>query len=81
MRKFLTSIFEKLADKTRKKEPPVTIIEEIRGVKRNPLKPTKTPRKRKPKASKNLDFSELSQEVLPSLSPQKNDSHIYCWRD
>lgn len=71
MRKFLTSIFEKLADKTRKKEPPVTIIEEIRGVKRNPLKPTKTPRKRKPKASKNLDFSELSQEVLPSLSPQK----------
>lgn len=71
MRKFLTSIFEKLADKTRKKEHPVVAIEEIRELKKSPPKSTRTPRKRKQKAIKNIGFSDLSQEILPSLSPQK----------
>ena len=71
MRKFLTSIFEKLADKTRKKEPPVVVIEEIREVKQSPTKPTKVPKKRKQKVSKNLVFDDLPHDIPPSISPQK----------
>lgn len=71
MRKFFTAIFERLADKTRKKEHPVAVIEAIREIKQNPSKATKTPKKRKPKAAKNLVSPDLFQELSPSISPQK----------
>lgn len=71
MREFITSIFEKLADKTRKKEPLVAVIEEIIEVGQNPSKSAKIPKKRKLKVSKNLVSADLSQEILPSISPQK----------
>lgn len=71
MRKFLNSLFEKLADKTRKKEPKLTVIEEIREVEPSPHKATKTPKKRKPKVSKSIVYANSSQEILPSISPQK----------
>jgi hypothetical protein len=71
MRKFLTSIFEKLADKTRKKEPPVAVIEEIREIKPSSPKPTKIPKKRKQKARESIVSANSSQELLPSISPQK----------
>lgn len=71
MRKFLTSIFEKLADKTRKKEPQLAVIEEIREIESRPPKPTKTPKKRKPKATNNIGSANSPQEILPSISRQK----------
>ena len=71
MRKFLTSIFENLADKTRKKEPKVAVIEEIREIEPSPHKPTKIPKKRKQKTSKNIGSANSSQEILPSISHQK----------
>ena len=71
MRKLLTSIFEKLADKTRKKESQIAIIKEIKEIESRPPKPTKIPKKRKPKASKNIVSVNPSQEILPSISPQK----------
>lgn len=71
MRKFLTSIFEKLADKTRKKEPQVAVIEEIREIESSSTKPTKRPKKRKQKASKSIVSNDSPQELLPSISPQK----------
>lgn len=71
MRKFLTSIFEKLADKTRKKEPQIAVIEEIRDVEPSPPKTTKTPKKRKQKAIKNVVSVNSPQKLLPSISSQK----------
>jgi hypothetical protein len=71
MRKFLSSIFEKLVDKTRKKEPQIAIIEEIGDVEPSPPKTTKTAKKIKQKTSKNIVFADFSQEILPSISPQK----------
>lgn len=71
MRKFLNSFFEKLADKTRKKEPIVTVLEKNMERDENPPKATKTPKKRKQKASKNIASANSSQEILPSISPQK----------
>lgn len=69
--KLLNSFFEMLADKTRKKEPQVVVIEEIREVDPSPLKTTKAPKKKKPKVSKTLFSADFPQEVLPSISPQK----------
>jgi|LNFM01.2.fsa_nt_gb hypothetical protein len=71
MRKFLTSIFEKLADKTRKKEPLVTVLKEHMELDENPPKATKTAKKRKQNTSKNIVSADFSQESLPSISPQK----------
>lgn len=71
MRKLLNSIFENLADKTRKKEPLVTVLEEDMDLEDNPPKATKTPKKRTPKASKSIVSANSSQEILPSISPQK----------
>lgn len=71
MRKFLTSLFEKLADKTRKKEPLVSILEKNMKLDENPPKTTKTSNKRKPKTSKSIISAKSSQEILPSISPQK----------
>ena len=50
MIKLLNSIFEKLADKTRKKEPLITVLEENIELDGNPSKTIKTPMKRKPKS-------------------------------
>ncbi len=71
MRKFLNSIFEKLAYKTRKKGPLVTVLEENMDLEENHPKSTKTPKKRTPKSSKNIVSADFSQEILPSISPQK----------
>lgn len=71
MRKFLTLIFETLADKTRKKEHPVEAIKATKELGKSSPKSRKTPKKRKQKESKNLSSDDLPQEILPSLSPQK----------
>lgn len=68
---FLTSFFENIADKIRKKKPPVAAIEAIKEVEKSPLKLTKTPKKKKPKASKNIVSADFPQELLASISPQK----------
>jgi hypothetical protein len=71
MRNLLTSFFEKLADKTRRKEPQIAAIEEIREVEPSLPQPTKIPKKRKPRVSKNLVSTDLHREILASISPQK----------
>ena len=71
MRKFLVSFIEKIAEKTRTKEPHITVLEENTELNKSLLKVNKLPKKRKQKASKNLDSSDLPQELLPSITSQK----------
>jgi len=71
MRKFLTSVFEKLADKLREKEPQITILKEEKVVEEYKLKAKKVPKKRKQKEEKDKGSTGLHQELLPSISPQK----------
>lgn len=71
MRKLLTSIFEKLAEKIREKEPQVTVFKEENGDYESQSKAKKGPKKRKQKDRKNIGSDNLPQEFLPSISPQK----------
>jgi hypothetical protein len=71
MRKFLTSIFEKLADKTRKKEPLITVLEEKIKLDESLPKVPKTSKKRKPRSCKNVVSVNTPQELFPSISPQQ----------
>jgi hypothetical protein len=71
MRKFLTSIFENLAEKTRKKEPHITILKENIKIDENPHKVSKSSKKRKPKTCKNIVSANSPQENLSSISSQK----------
>lgn len=71
MRKFLTSILEKITDKIREKSHIVPILEEDRNENKNHPKAKNIPKKRKQKGGGNIDFSNLPQELLSSISPQK----------
>lgn len=71
MRKFLTSIFEKLAEKLRENEPQVAVFEEEKGNNKSQPDAKKAPKKRKQKEGKNKGATDLSQELLPLISPQK----------
>jgi len=71
MRKFINFIFEKLAEKTRKKEPPRTALEEDKSNSKNPPKIKKTPQKRKQKKKTRTSSNTQNKSFLPSISPQK----------
>lgn len=71
MRKFLTSILEKITEKLREKEPQVNVFEEDKAGSESQPKAKKIPRKRKQKEKKDTSHVDLPQEVLTSLSQQK----------
>jgi hypothetical protein len=71
MRKFLTSILEKLTEKIRKKDPHVTVFKEEKVDYESQSKAKKAPKKRKLKEEKGKASATLPQEILPSISPQK----------
>ena len=70
MRKFLTSILEKLTEKVREKEPHKAVeVVDLVERKRSP-KIRKTPKDRKQK-EKNSAIKKEIKEAFPSISPQK----------
>lgn len=71
MRKFLTSILEKLTEKVRGNEPYVSILEIDKVDNKSQPKAKKDPKKRKQKERKDTVTSISTQEELPSISPQK----------
>lgn len=71
MRKFFTSIFEKLAEKLRDNEPHIAILEAEKAGSESQPKNKKTPKKRRHKERKDNIDAVLIKEVLPSISPQK----------
>lgn len=71
MRKFLTSILEKITEKLREKEPQVTVFEEDKAGRESQPKAKKIHRKRKQKEKKDTSPVDFSQELLASISPQK----------
>lgn len=71
MRKILTSIFEKFAEKLRENEHPVDVFEEDERGGLGQPKVKKGPKKRKQKDRKNIGSDNLPQELLPLISPQK----------
>lgn len=70
MRKFLNSIFEKLAEKTRKKEPQVRNTEVTKEATSSSPKAKKVPKKNKKQPGKDLISGSGDKNVL-ALSPQK----------
>jgi hypothetical protein len=71
MRKFLTSIFEKLAEKLKEKEPSTSVFDEEKGDHESQPKAKNISKKRKQKEAKNKGAADLPQELLPLISPQK----------
>ena len=74
MKKFLTLIFEKVAEKLREKEPKMTVLEAENGENDTQSKAKKIIKKRKQKGRENIDSVNLpqkSQELLPLISTQK----------
>ena len=73
MRKFLTSILEKLTEKVKKKDYKEPILEKDRDKNKSLPKAKKghNPKKRKQKDRKNIYSDNLPQEILHSISPQK----------
>lgn len=71
MRKFLTSILEKLTEKVRKKESHAAILEDDKMDNESQPKAKKVPKKRKQKNEKNKGADSLHQEILPSISPKR----------
>jgi len=71
MRKFLTLILEKLAEKLRENEPPVAALEEDNGINKSQSKAKKRSKKRKPEEEQNKGYATLPQELLPLISSQK----------
>ncbi len=70
MRKFINSIFEKLAEKTRKKEEQISNIDVPKVETNNSSKAQKVHKKNKKQPEKNLISDGADQNVL-ALSPQK----------
>jgi plasmid replication initiation protein len=92
MRNFLTSFFEKLADKIREKEPPVTIIEEykevvleeiieVEPIPPQPKKPSKTPKKKTEIApyvrNPARDLMEIMEVPFLALSKNRKSPILY----
>ena len=92
MRNFLTSFFEKLADKIREKEPPVAIIEEykevvleesieVEPIPPQPKKPSKAPKKKTEIAPYVMDpirdVIDLMEFPFLSLSKNRKSPIIY----
>lgn len=71
MRKFLTSVFEKLAEKSREKDNSATISKEDKVSEEIQYKAKNLPRKRKQKEKKQTNHVDLPQDILSSISPQK----------
>jgi hypothetical protein len=71
MRKFLTSILERLTEKVREKKPHVSILEADKIDAESQVKAKKTPKKRKQKEVKYTEEAISLKEDLPSISPQK----------
>lgn len=70
MRNFFNSIFETLAEKTRKKEPKVGDIEVTKVAAKKPPKAKKVPKRSKKQSGTDLIPGNADQNVL-ALSPQK----------
>lgn len=71
MRKFLTSIFEKITEKLRGSSHSVAVLAEDKSGSVNQPKSKKGPKKKKQKDRENIGSANLPQELLPSISPQK----------
>jgi len=71
MRKFLTSVFEKLAETLREKDNSVTILGKNKEVGESQPKAKKVLKKRKQKEKKEANPVDLPQELLASISSQK----------
>ena len=71
MRKFLTSILERLTEKVREKDYHVYILESEKAGSKSQPTTKKTPKKRNQKERKYTDTSISIQEVLHPISPQK----------
>jgi len=71
MRKFLTSIFEKLAEKLRENAHPVAILEKDNEIDKSQPKSKKGYKKRKQKEEQDKGSANLPQELLPLISPQR----------
>ena len=71
MRKFLTSILERLTEKVREKKPHVSILEADKIDAGRQVKAKKTPKKRKQKEVKYTEDAIAMKEALPSISNQK----------
>lgn len=71
MRKFLTSILEKLIEKVKEKDYQRHSSERKEQKDKSQHKAKKDPKKRKQKDRKNIGSDNLPQELLPSISPQK----------
>jgi hypothetical protein len=70
MRKFLTSILEKLTEKVKEKEHKIPILKDRYEVEDQP-KSKKISKKRKQKERKNISSTISTQDSLTSISPQK----------
>ena len=70
MRKFLTSILEKLTEKVREKEPH-KLIEEVKEAESKSLPKTRKKPKEKPKGIKETQIEADIKEAFPSITPQK----------
>ena len=90
MRKFLNLIFEKLAQKTRQKEPQKIILEEIVKVKENSLKSTKSPKHNVSKKKTEIapykenparDLMEIMEVPFLALSKNRRNPIVYESQD
>jgi len=70
MRKFLTTILEKLTEKVREKEPPKAIESVVEIENKSQIKVRKKTKERKQK-EKNSSIKDEIKEAFPSISPQK----------
>jgi hypothetical protein len=71
MRKFLSSIFENLAEKFREKGSPITALEENNAARKSQSKAKSILKKKRSKEKKHTSPADFPQELLPSISPQK----------
>jgi hypothetical protein len=71
MRKFLTSILEKLIEKVKEKDNQRLVLEKDNHKDKRRLKSEESPKKRKEKEKKDTSSVDLPHELLPSISPQK----------
>jgi hypothetical protein len=79
MRKFLTSIFEKITEKLRENEHHVAILGEGTTDDVTQPKAKKAPKKRKPKEAKSTVSVSLPDGSLPSISLQKMKQKPPLW--
>lgn len=90
MRKLLTSIFEKLADTFREKEPKITVLDEKKDTEENHPKGKKTPKKKQPKEKSEVtphrgnpsrDLTEMMEVPFLALSKNRKNPIIYESQD